>query len=320
MAFTAAVSLLVSIFLFARWAGATAPGALSIMAALGFYYFHVRHPLFFYSLVDIEAFPVMLLAVWALLAGRRGLCLVLACVGLFFKEFLIVPALLVALEAVREWKRSGWDPGARRQWGFALLALGLASACVLAPRLLLPISHSFQLIDPLNRPESVTQLARKPLDMARDLNLAFALLCYWLPTLMLVTRERARSLWQDLGDWRLPTVVHLVLVFALALYGGSNVTTFVAYALPFEVLVLALLLKRRIPAWEVIVVLLAVFAFNKVPNAIPPLDGSRAALEAHVDFYTGWSSRVNAATRVRWVQLGLCLLVLPVLRRAARPR
>ena len=93
----AALAFLMSIFTLARLFTADYRQAIIAMVLLGLSFVHLKFPLFFYSLVDIAAYPFMVFAFWALLTKRRLLCLLLSSIGLLFKEFLVVPLILLFL-------------------------------------------------------------------------------------------------------------------------------------------------------------------------------------------------------------------------------
>ena len=77
---------------------------VAIVRAL--YFYIIKWNVFTGTLVDIYGYPLILLAFWALLKGRPYICLTACAVGLFFKEFLLLPLLTQAVFLViTEWRR-----------------------------------------------------------------------------------------------------------------------------------------------------------------------------------------------------------------------
>ena len=183
---------------------------VGVVVALSFH--NVKFPLFFYTLVDVGAFWVLLLAFWMLLQRWFGLCLLTCCVGVWFKEFLIVPAVLLMVALAREY-RSG-----RSLYAGALIALGsvMMVASVVLPRVLLSTKASYQFFDPVGDPRGFSMLWSVPLNLKRDINLVLSWLSYWMPSLLLVTVARGRAVWERLEGWRLYLVMYVVLNVALA--------------------------------------------------------------------------------------------------------
>ena len=94
------VGFIVSCFYFGRSLGATSRSAMIAAVMLALYFYITKWNVFACGMVDIYAYPLLLLAFWALLNNRFYWCLVVCAVGLFFKEFLLLPLLTQAVVVV----------------------------------------------------------------------------------------------------------------------------------------------------------------------------------------------------------------------------
>jgi hypothetical protein len=308
----AAVGLLVLAFGLARAYTAHTGRALTVMAIIGLSYYHIRYPLFYPTMVDVAAYPLMIAAIWALLKGRFWWCVGLACIGVFFKEFLVIPAALLILSLVRTYRRTP----SPRVLGQIVIAGGLVGACVLLPRLFIPVYGTVQHIDPLNNPKSLLMIVVTPLYIQRDFNVLYALLAYWLPVLILLTPLRWRRLRDDLAEQRWVLTGYVGLVEVLTLYGGTNIPIFTSYALAAQIVILAVLLRYEVAAWEIALVFAAVLIFNRVPWTIPQpgVELHTPAHNAHLDFYGGWSGRLSLSSLIHLLEITGYLTLAYVLR------
>ena len=313
----AAVTTLLLVFGFARSFGAGFRGSLAAETAIAFSCFQLKFPLYFPMLVDVVSYPLVLLAVWALLRRMFVECLLLSCAGMFFKEFLVIPALLVSWCLGSAYRRD-------RSWRTLLslgCALALTAVCVAAPRIFIPVVGSRQFIDPIRDPASLSKLMTVPLDWRRDVNLAFSSISYWLPTLLLVTSARLGKLWNAMEAERGLLLAYAGGVLILALYGGTNLMVFVTYTLPVQAIALSRLASGGdVDTREIAFMLAAVLVFNRILLAFPVLTPDDPALFRFVDFYGGWSSRITTSTALRSLELVGYLVLAVALRRFAWQR
>jgi hypothetical protein len=306
------VFLLWCVFLFSTDFGVGFGRAAAIMAIVGFSFFHVKYPLFAYAMVDIEAYIVMVAACWLVFKGHPRLSLAVSCIGVFFKEFLVIPSVLVFAAAVHEYMIR--PSKSRLVWVFLIPVI--VSTLFLLPRLYLPISVAYGnslkwVIPPNGVPFSYLRELRlflsNPVDCPRQVNVLFSLVSYFLPTLFLLTPKRASVLWRDLGDRRYFIVLAFLLVVLFTMVGGSNIMIFVSYAIAVQVILLAYLFRQHIPFGEVILVLFVVAMYNKIVFPVPSFVTDFGPA---VDFYGGWASRVNGHTVERFLQMAAVLLVV----------
>jgi hypothetical protein len=264
----------------------------------------------------------MLLAVWAWVGGPTryslALCLIVSAIGIFFKEFLAIPLLLCLVEYGLRWRAGRGEEGTSRSlprsshrfWAFAGACL-LAAAVILVPRLGLHVVDTRQEIDPIHNIHSLSRLVMNPLSPGRDFNILFCLADFWLPCLLLWTRLRGAEIWKTLNARDSEKSAPLKFYFAgfialnllLVMYGGTNISTFVSYMAPLQIVILALLLaqsKDPVRPVEWMLALACVVVYNRVFFIIPLPD---AGFDAYNDFYAGWGTLVNLATFRRCAEM-----------------
>jgi hypothetical protein len=183
------------------------------------------------------------------------------------KEFLVIPALLALAAGARG------EPRARR---VELVAGALALVAAIAlPRVAIPIANSYQSVDLLEPGRWAADLAIA-LEPGRWLRVAFSMLAFAMPALILATPARVARL-RARGSGRIAAgAVYLALVALLSLLGGADMPRFSAYLLPLLTIVLATFLAdapgepaRAVRVLEVAIALAATFAFNRIWIAIP---------------------------------------------------
>lgn len=310
--FAAAALLLVLAFFWARRRTGYAGPAAFVAACVGLSFVHVKFPLYFSTLVDVAAYPFLVAALWMGLERRYTASLVTACAGLFFKEFLIIPVVLLVYLMHAD-QRLRPDTRRRRE----ILAVVLGLGVFLVPRLAVPVAASFQEIDPLHDPASLRRLVANPLNWKLHANIAYAWAGYWLPTLLLCTRERVRAAWRTLDGIRGWLALYLILVWLMTLYGGTNIFVFVSYAVGAQILVLSALLRRRIPRRELALVLAALVVYNRIPWAIPD---PAVSFDRYIDFTGGWATRLPMESGLRVLEMAGYGAAMMLLRRLWPPR
>jgi hypothetical protein len=304
VAHAAAFLTLVLVYLMACNVGARHRTGLIVMAVAALSHFQVRGPLFFYSLIDVEALSVVMLAMLLLWQGHRAASLAVAAVGLLAKEWLLIPALVAGAELLRDATRNRGDRGDRsdrdmRAWIALALGAFAVAAAIAWPRLVATPSQSFSSLDRIDSVASLFATIGKPQRLA---NAAFVCASYGLPVWMLLTRERLGPLRESLSRRGPGAALYCGLVLAFALLGGTNLMIFVSYSLPVLVIVLASLLQGA-RAWEIAFVIAALFAFNNLWAPIPELSQKTPSLHAWADFYGGWGTRITAATGYRALEI-----------------
>jgi hypothetical protein len=317
--FLGATRIIGCMLIFAVWALARSVGSRSLPAAMAAVVaalsFHVlKVPLFWYTLIDIEACLVMVWAMHLLLVGRTRSCLVMACVGVLLKEFLVIPAMLALLAMA--WSRP------RRS--IAAIAMGglLLAFFILLPRLVLPIAKSFQAVDPMHAAGWLHDLG-KSFAPARWARVGYSMLAFFAPVLMLISKQRLEPLRRMPRARAYIASVFLGLLTLLSLLGGSDIPRFAVYALPLQAIGIATLLAdeplpyRRSLLVELAVVAGATFVFNRIWISLPH---PTIQLAAFVDAYSGHAASPDARLMQRTWELLATIALGTGLAHVARQR
>lgn len=295
--------VLVAFFLAtARQGGALEGFVIQIIVAFSF--FTVKFALAVPTMVDVEGLLFLLLAWWALASRRFLLGLVMTCVGMFFKEFLVIPGVLIFLMKFIEYRKT--HSTAALQWAVVTVLLVVSS--FLAPRLTIPVTAGYgaNLRWDFATPNTSGYLENLKFILSggsipgKLVNIVFAFSSFWLPVLLLATPSRIKDAWQGLGEFRWLCVVHVLLVAFLALVGGTNIMVFAAYSVPVLVLVLVRLFSAGLPLHESILLVLATALFNRIPWII---GGSASSVDDVVRFYGGWWSIIDQVTLSRTIEM-----------------
>jgi hypothetical protein len=260
------------------------------------------------AMVDIYAYPLIILCFWLFLQRKFAACLVASSIGLLFKEFFLelILAQLIA-HIVENWKCD-------RKVVFRALLLTFAAlmASFVLPRLLMHVSSTFQDIDPLNARWTWIRLLQYPLQLNREINIIFGLVAYWLPTLLLITNVRFQYVWEQLSKYRVLVAAYLFFHLLLSQYGGYNIAIYGTYTVPLQIVALAVILIRgTVRWWEGAMMLLLTSIFNRLWLPIPL---PQVSVDTYLDFYGG------AGTRNSFMRLGealLYVLLMWLLRAAA---
>ncbi|MCU1238284.1 MAG: hypothetical protein JWP63_6251 [Candidatus Solibacter sp.] len=312
-AHVAAVVLLVLAFYWMRSFGASERAAWCGLFALGLNYVMIRYPLFTGTMIDIYAYIFTLIAAWFLFRRRFNVVLLLCAIGLFLKEFMVVPILTQGAVLLSETPR--------KRWLTLWLPLGLSAFAVvfyvLFTRATIPVYESFDHIDP-RHPETLLFFFTHPLSPKRWFNIIYSYLSFWLPCLLLMTRERWQMLREQLAPYGRTIFFFLFFQLFLLMYGGNNLFIFVGYSLPILLLVMYVLVDRGRPAtWELMMVFVMLVVFNRIGTHIPTYDEGR--WDDFMDYYGGFGIDVRLRSILRFIEIWAYFGLMQVLRKATNP-
>lgn len=307
-AYLACVAFIVFSFYFAASLWVSVRSALAVALAFALFIFVIKWNLFAGAMVDIYAYPLILLAFWALLKRRYFLCAAISGVGLFFKEFMLLPLLTQAAVVSIEHGIKGW----RKAIGpltFTFLTLAL---CFVLPRVLIHVVGSMQIVDPIHNPASLKLLGEMPLSWKREFNIVYSYLAFWLPVLLLaswgrlkIVRERWRGMWAI-------AAFYMFFHFWLVMYGGTNIMIFVTYSLPVAIMVLALTIQSAdVASWEPLLMIAVVFAFNRDWVHVPL---AAEGVPQYLDFWGGYDDVITPHSYRRMGELIAWVLSFWMLR------
>jgi hypothetical protein len=306
--FASSVLFLLSIFALTREFTNDFRHALLTMVILGLSSTHVKIPLFFFTLVDVFAYFLIVLAFHAMIKKRLNLCLIISSIGLFFKEFLAIPLFIVILIKGYRFVKSR----STKDIVDFTVSMGIGLAVIGIPRIFIRVSHTDQFLDPLNDIRTLKILISAPLDEARVFNIIHGMFGYWLPTFCLLTRQRFIRVWTELGDIKLKVMsIYLLLVLFLSLYGGVNILVFVGYSVVAQAIVLTLLFRRGVRKVEIIYVVCVLILYNKILLHVPQ---PQICFDTYLDFFGTAGSRVTVTTLMRFTLMCVYIYLASVIR------
>jgi len=303
IAYIGAVAQLTLVFALANHVRADFWRGLALVTVVALSLYNVKFLLFDVSRPDHLAYPLMILAMLALFRRRWALCLAVCCAGLLVREFLIIPAVIMLVVLAQDYRQTR-----TRSTLWIIAAAGiLISLFVIAPRLLIPVQGSGQMVDPFNRADWASELIHAITSQRRIVNVLFNLISYTLPILLLITPQRLKIVWARLDGFRLIIGLYTALVLIFTLYGGTDLWRFTTYLFIPQVIILTRLLDV-VPLVEIPYMLLFVALYNKIGCAIPNV------LDPYLDFYGGYATRVNAVTLLRLFEIAVYIAGVVLLR------
>jgi hypothetical protein len=308
-AHVAGVLILVLAYYWTRAFGGSELAGWCGVFALGLNYEVVRYPLFNGGMLDIYGYLFVLMATWGVLRKKFYPVLIFCAMGLFVKEFLIVPLLAQAAVLVVETPRERW-----RSLIVPLGLTGFAIAFYLVfTRTMIHVSDSLQHIDP-QRPETLRYLLTHPISPLRWFNIIYSTLSFWLPVVLLMTRERWQVVRETLRPYRRIITAFALFQLLLIMYGGNNISIFVGYSLGIELLVLLTLVDRgHARAWELVLIFAILVVFNRIGAHIPTYEEGR--WDDLLDFYGAFGTEIRARSVLRFFEIWAYVGAFYVIRR-----
>lgn len=271
------VALLTLVYVYARSFGASVRAGVIIMLVVWLSYYNVRFSLADIYRPDSWAYALVVLALLFLQRRQFGWCLLICAVGTLVREFVVVPAILLALTLFMTMIRQR----SLRALGWLVITGILMGAVIILPRALIPVVSSAQVFDPQHNPQGTIYGLYQPLiNWPRNTELLTAIVMYILPVLLLITPARLRRVWKAVEKQRWVLFLYIALTFLLTMYGGSGVYRYISYLFVIQTVVLAAWLNDV--TWpEVIWMLVVVALCNRLLwTALDPFSSEMLLTEA----------------------------------------
>jgi len=288
---------LMGIYLFVSYYSKSTLGGIVAMLVTAFSAVNVKFLLFDPFRPDIFAYFIVVLAVYLALKKRVLWLMIVTAIGVQFREFTIVPLIAYFLNL-----------GFNREWSelkrYAIPFILTLIVSVLLPRMLIPITYSYQNF------KSINDLLVIPLNGWRDFNWLYTILLYFLPTFILLTRSKIKKIKELISpqDFTFITI-YALLVALLSMYGGTDLARFTTYFFIPQIVMIGFLapLSTRM---ELIYMLTALFFFNKIHTDIPVWNS-----KLYMDWYGGYANIVTTATYMHLLRMVLIIGVAVLLRK-----
>lgn len=295
LAYLGAILQLFSIYLLFRFLKFQFRTYVLAMLFLAFSMYNIKFLMFDIYRPDHLAYFLMVIAVLALWKNQPVICLIISLIGIQFREFLIIPALLLSYYSFMSWREDHSRTKALVITVASLLVIGIS---FLLPRMLIPVIETHQFIDPFNSSQPLGSILVMVFDFHRIINLIMSVFAYLLPILLLMTAQRFRLCRNRLSQFQSFIILYSSLVIFLAFLGGSDFTRFATYLFIPLTMVLGCLIETGVSPIEIGYALITVFFFNRIFLPIPNNN-----LDAYLDFYSWYAERINMITLRRTIEL-----------------
>ena len=242
---------------------------------------------------DIFAYFIVLIAVYLAFEKKVLWLMIVTAVGLQFREFTIIPliAYFVNLTLHKEWQELKI---------YILPLIFTLILSVLLPRLLIPVIESYQYV------KNFEDLLAIPLDWWRNFNWLYTILIYFLPTFILLTRDRFKEIKKKMPPQDFTfIIIYTLLVALLSMYGGTDLARFTTFLFIPQIIFVGYMTSFASKI-ELVYLVVTVFLFNKIHTDIPIGD---------VNWYGGYSNIVTHGTYMHLMWMVLIILGAIVLRK-----
>ena len=270
------------------WTGAIIATLITAFSAI-----NVKFLLFDPFRPDIFAYFFVLVAIYLAFKKKFFWLLLVSVIGVQFREYAIVPLItyFVNLLINKEWQEI------KR---YILPFIFVLVLSVLVPRILIPVTESYQYV------KSFRDLFLIPLDVWRDFNWLYTILIYFLPTFILLTRERYINAKENISHQDFTfIVIYTLFIVLLSMYGGTDLGRFTTYLFIPQIILVGFFAKDA-SKFELIYLLVTVFLFNKIHTDIPVGD---------FNWYGGYDNIVTSATYTHLLWMTLIIIGAVVLRK-----
>jgi hypothetical protein len=291
VAYLGAVLQLLGVFYLVKWFTNCQKGSYTAMLITALSFCNVKFLFFDVFRPDHLAFAFIILESYFAFKRRFVPLLITSIIGVQFREFAVVPLLAYLLSSLLAKKNETIYKE------MIIAGLGLFVA-VIIPRMIIPVTGNKQYIT--FSIYGIKRFLTLPLNFCRDANLVYLIAAYFLPTIILVNSDRARSVLTELTrEVKIYLTSYIFFVAILIFYGGTDMIRFVAYLFLPQVIVVGFA-ACKLSKIQILVMILGVAIFNRTWASIPIWD-----FDKYLDFYGGYHSRLNLATICRYVELAV---------------
>ena len=275
---------------------------LIVLEIISLQFFQIKFLMFDPFRPDHLVFPLINLAYLALMAELPFLLAAIVSLGLLVREFIILPLAVYLADFIKSKGGNFIKP---------LMVLLITAAVFVGIRRFIPVQASEAYFEINSAGMFFKSLTKVLMDWKRNINILFCLSGYALPLLMVFTQTRWKSAWKELGGYRLWLIVHAGCTLVLVMVGGTDMGRFIVFLyLPAAMLLAAMLKNEKISLLELLLVLTAVIIFNRIIWKVPT-----ASVDAYLDFYGGYGSRINLQTGLRIFEIAGWVIICRVFRR-----
>ena len=283
---------LVGIYVFVLYYTDSFWGAIVATLATAFSAINVKFLLFDPFRPDIFAYFIVVIAVYLAFKKKVLWLMVVSAIGVQFREYAIVPLItyFINLTLNKEWQELKT---------YILPFIFTLIISVLLPRLLIPVTESFQYV------KSLEDLLIVPLNWWRNFNWAYTIIIYFLPLSILLTRGRFKEIKKKMPSHDFTFIlIYTFLIALLSMYGGTDLARFTTYLFIPQIILIGYL-STYATKLELIYLVVTVFLFNKIHTDI---------IVGDFYWYGGYDNIVTHATFMHLLWMALIIIGAILLR------
>ena len=287
---------LMGIYLFVHYYTKSLSGALVATLVTAFSAINVKFLLFDPFRPDLFAYFIVLIAVYLAFKKKVLWLMIVSAIGVQFREYAIVPliAYFINLTLNKEWHELKI---------YILPFMFTLIVSVLLPRVLIPVTESYQYV------KSFGDLLAIPLDGWRNFNWLYTILIYFLPTFILLTKDRFKEIKKKIPPQDFTfLIIYTLLVALLSMYGGTDLARFTTFLFIPQIIFVGYMTSFA-SKLELLYLVVTVFLFNKIHTDIPIGD---------VNWYGGYSNIVTHGTYMHLLWMALIILGAIALRKVSQ--
>lgn len=287
---------LMGIYLFVMYYIKSFSAAVIATLVTAFSAINVKFLLFDPFRPDLFAYFIVTVAVYLAFEKKVLWLMIVTAIGVQFREFTLVPliAYFINITLNKEWKTLKL---------YIVPLLFTLILAVLLPRVLIPVTESYQYVKSLNDVLSI------PLDKWRSFNWLYTIVIYFLPLFILLTRERIKKIKEKMPAKEFSfVIIYTLLVALLSMYGGTDLARFTTFLFIPQIIFVGYMVPYASKV-EWIYLVVTVFLFNKIHMPIPIGD---------VNWYGGYANIVTHGTYMHLFWMALIILGAVALRMALK--
>jgi hypothetical protein len=288
IAYPGAIAQLAGVFFFTNWLTKSYKGAYLAMLVTALSLFNVKFLLFDIYRPDHLAYALILLQTYFAFEKKFLPLLILTIIASQIREFNIIPLAAYLIASWHSQERASFIRETFLSASFMLPA-------ILLPRVLIPVTQNYQIVG-LSQ-NGLLSAILLPLIPAVDINFIFSLFAYFLPLLFIADIKTIKATLSNLpNDQRNYLYAYTALVLLLSFFGGTDFFRFTTFLFLPQIILIGRIAPQKSNI-QIGLMLVVTFIFNRIWLPFPIWDKDQ-----YLDFYGGFSLRLNSATWVRFLE------------------
>jgi hypothetical protein len=296
-----AIAQLTGIFFFTNWLTKSRKGAYLAMLVTTLSLFNVKFLLFDIYRPDHLAYALILLQTYFAFEKKFLPLLVTTIIASQIREFNIIPLIAYLIASWYSEERSV----VFRQIFFSAIFLFPA---IILPRVLILVTENYQIVG-ISQDGILTALLL-PFMPTVDINFVFSILAYFLPLLFIADVKTIKTTLSNLPNNQYRYLyAYTILVLLLSFFGGTDFYRFATFLFLPQIILIGSIAPQS-SNFQIGSMLAVTFIFNRIWLPFPIWDKDQ-----YLDFYGGFSLRLNWSTLYRSLECLVFILLGLLLRK-----